>query len=42
MILAFLVALPLCIGVAGWIVDATFQSRARNEQPVSRHDEWIS
>lgn len=39
MILAFLVALPLCIELAGWFVDATFVSRVINEQRISRDED---
>ena len=35
MILAFLLALPLCIELAGWFVDATFVTGVLNEHRIA-------
>ena len=39
MILAFLLALPLCVEVAGWLVDATFVTGVLNEHRMSLDEE---
>jgi len=35
MILAYLLVLPFCVELAGWLVDATFLTDMLNEQGVA-------
>jgi hypothetical protein len=39
MILAFLLALPLCVELAGWLVDATFVTGVLTEQRMPRDED---
>jgi len=40
MILVILIALPVCVELAGWLVDAIVTARIRNDENLAEPDEW--